>query len=392
MARTLYAGRPGDTVTALFAIGERLVYSLPADANGDPTAVTLTVWDEPDGTQLTDLLAADGTTPITAVTVPPGAVQIPAFYGPDGVTDELWLRDPDGDYTRLDLGPTGAPGAPGATGGAWFSGTSAPAGGTGAVGDWYINTATSDVYKKTATSTWTLQMNIKGAAGTNGTNGTNGSNGVGVPAGGTTGQVLKKNSGTNYDTAWGSLGTAAARDTGTGGNQIPILGASPGTPNGSKFLRDDGTWATPSGGGSTAPLASVSRTSASNSSYTTTSTTPVDVDATNLAITFTAPASGAVQVRLEGVFSNTSTSFSGYWSLRSGSTNVTGSERQIGLDVTAARVHADIRVTGLTPGTSYTYKWAHRAGSSAATVAIYYGGTEFSGTPGGPITMEVYAA
>jgi hypothetical protein len=38
-----------------------------------------------------------------------------------------------------------------------------------------------------------------GAAGTNGTNGTNG---VGVPTGGTTGQMLVKNSGTNYDTGW----------------------------------------------------------------------------------------------------------------------------------------------------------------------------------------------
>ena len=44
-----------------------------------------------------------------------------------------------------------------------------------------------------------------GAAGANGTNGTNGTNGVGVPAAGSTGQVLEKNSGTDYDTVWGNV-------------------------------------------------------------------------------------------------------------------------------------------------------------------------------------------
>jgi hypothetical protein len=41
-----------------------------------------------------------------------------------------------------------------------------------------------------------------GSNGTNGTNGTNGSNGVGVPTGGTTGQVLSKINGTDYNTQW----------------------------------------------------------------------------------------------------------------------------------------------------------------------------------------------
>lgn len=114
MARTLYAGRPGDTVAAKFVLGNgRLLYAFPADSDGQPMAVSLEVWDEPDGTQLTDLLAADGTTPITEVTVPAAQIQIPAFYGPDGVTSDLWLKDSDGDYSRLDIGPPGAPGPPG---------------------------------------------------------------------------------------------------------------------------------------------------------------------------------------------------------------------------------------------------------------------------------------
>lgn len=41
-----------------------------------------------------------------------------------------------------------------------------------------------------------------GPAGAAGTNGTNGTNGAGVPAGGTSGQILKKNSNADYDTVW----------------------------------------------------------------------------------------------------------------------------------------------------------------------------------------------
>ena len=50
-----------------------------------------------------------------------------------------------------------------------------------------------------------------GTNGSNGTNGTNGSDGAdgadgqGVPTGGSTGQVLKKTSGTDYDTEWGDV-------------------------------------------------------------------------------------------------------------------------------------------------------------------------------------------
>ena len=41
-------------------------------------------------------------------------------------------------------------------------------------------------------------------AGFPGTNGTNGTNGLGIPAGGTTGQTLVKNSNTDRDTKWSS--------------------------------------------------------------------------------------------------------------------------------------------------------------------------------------------
>jgi hypothetical protein len=54
---------------------------------------------------------------------------------------------------------------------------------------------------------------IVSAVGTSG--GATGAPGVGVPTGGTAGEVLEKNSGTDYDTHWVALGGAAALNVGT---------------------------------------------------------------------------------------------------------------------------------------------------------------------------------
>ena len=51
-------------------------------------------------------------------------------------------------------------------------------------------------------------------------NGTNGTNGVGVPAGGTQGQVLKKKTGTDYDTEWGNEPTVPVQDVQIDGSSI----------------------------------------------------------------------------------------------------------------------------------------------------------------------------
>lgn len=85
-------------------------------------------------------------------------------------------------------GAAGSNGTNGANGAQWLNGTSNPTSGQGVVGDWFINTVSQDIYKKTNSTTWTLQANIKGAtgltgaAGTNGTNGTNGINAAGFNA------------------------------------------------------------------------------------------------------------------------------------------------------------------------------------------------------------------
>jgi hypothetical protein len=71
----------------------------------------------------------------------------------------------------------------------------------------------------------------QGSQGIQGLKGDPGAAGPGLAAGGTTGQWIKKNSATNYDTTWSSiastdvsgLGTAATKNTGTSGATIPLL-------------------------------------------------------------------------------------------------------------------------------------------------------------------------
>jgi len=71
-------------------------------------------------------------------------------------------------------GPAGATGAPGSV---WWTGSGAPSGATGIVGDFYLDAATGDYYKKTGSSAWTLQGNIKGPAGATGPQGPTGAQG-----------------------------------------------------------------------------------------------------------------------------------------------------------------------------------------------------------------------
>lgn len=59
--------------------------------------------------------------------------------------------------------PQGIQGIPGSK---WYTGAGLPVNTAYALGDWYLNTNTQDVYEKTAATTWTLRTNIKGATGT----------------------------------------------------------------------------------------------------------------------------------------------------------------------------------------------------------------------------------
>lgn len=141
---------------------------------------------------------------------------------------------------------------------------------------------------------------------------------------------------------------------------------------------------------------------ATNTHTSTTSTTPVDVDATNLAITFTAPASGAVVIVLAAhARTDTSGNADYFWVLREGSSEVnlphtSGTRVRVGhAVVTAAGDQGEdwghrtvlIYVSGLTAGTTYTYKFAHfRSAGGTAITQTSYGGAN------GPAIMEVRAA
>jgi hypothetical protein len=112
-------------------------------------------------------------------------------------TVEEWLEGLQGAD-----GADGAPGTPGANGANGTNGTD------GADGDSAYQIAVNNGFVGTEAAWLDSLQGSDGADGTDGTNGTNGTNGtdgadgVGVPTGGTTGQVLAKNSGTDYDTEW----------------------------------------------------------------------------------------------------------------------------------------------------------------------------------------------
>jgi len=65
----------------------------------------------------------------------------------------------------------------------WRYGAVAPAAALGNVGDFYLDTATGNVYYKSGTTTWTLTGNIKGPAGVAGAQGVAGPTGATGPAG-----------------------------------------------------------------------------------------------------------------------------------------------------------------------------------------------------------------
>ena len=71
---------------------------------------------------------------------------------------------------------------------------------------------------------------LTGATGDDGPQGDPGDDGEGVPAGGTTGQVLAKNSDTDYDVEWSTGGGGGTVDTVVAGNNIDIDATDPANP------------------------------------------------------------------------------------------------------------------------------------------------------------------
>jgi hypothetical protein len=85
-------------------------------------------------------------------------------------------------------GPAGAPGSQGPAGTPgekWFTGSGAPSGATGIVGDWYLDSANGDYYEKTGASAWTLRGNLRGPQGATGPQGNPGPSGASTFTSGT---------------------------------------------------------------------------------------------------------------------------------------------------------------------------------------------------------------
>ena len=133
--------------------------------------------------------------------------------------------------------------------------------------------------------------------------------------------------------------------------------------------------------------------------YTTTSTSLVDVDAANMAISFTAPASGVVicSVCTHWIPSQNGATKGGivHGGMREGSTTVAG-PNIVCRDVTGNAFTDPITLTlrwlvsGLVPGSAHTWKLAYCADlTTGATVGVAVGGTGL-GTNAGPATFEVW--
>lgn len=153
-------------------------------------------------------------------------------------------------------------------------------------------------------------------------------------------------------------------------------------------------WATagPSAGGGSGLLAVKRYAPAVQQTLLCTSTVLADVDAVNLAVTFTAPASGNVLVRLSAFADNDSgTGPESFWGLREGSTDIPGSIGRIFRAVgDEGFVSYDTYLTGITPG-AHTFKWSWAViGSFSIRTRIIIQ----DGNPGNwaPALMSVWSA
>ncbi len=122
----------------------------------------------------------------------------------------------------------------------------------------------------------------------------------------------------------------------------------------------------------------------------TASTTLVDVDATNLAVTFTAPASGKVIVRLQAGCYNTGNY--GQFGVREGTTNIAVGRVNANNAAGPTAVRSFL-ITGISAG-SHTYKFAFSAGGSGGTMNLYYQTDDpaVASASIGPASIEVWAA
>lgn len=121
------------------------------------------------------------------------------------------------------------------------------------------------------------------------------------------------------------------------------------------------------------------------------------IDTTNLRLTFTAPSNGTVMVRARAPMSGASSSAQILLGVLDGSTvKCRMAPAQFSKTVAAAAVvslqTATMLVTGLTPGTSYTWDLAYGVEFAVASTVIKYGGPNDSSnaTAWGGISFEIW--
>lgn len=143
-----------------------------------------------------------------------------------------------------------------------------------------------------------------------------------------------------------------------------------------------GAAAAAGGGSGTELLGLTAYGPSGDNTYSVTTTSDADVDATNLTVTFTAPASGNVLVKMSSLMNDGN--FNAHWTVRESSSTVGESYISSGVNK-AIRAQANIYITGISAG-SHTYKFG--AYTSGGTMSIHYGTTS---AYFGKIIMEVWA-
>lgn len=171
------------------------------------------------------------------------------------------------------------------------------------------------------------------------------------------------------------LAPAAAPASPASGSQRLYLDSADGN---KPKLKDSAGVVTTIGGSGGGALAYVAYNPGTMSSYTTTSLSVVDVDATNLAVTFTAPASGKVLVTLSACGGGSgAANDSVMWTLQEAAATVAGPQNaQCGNGNANPTVSMSFVVTGLTASSSHTYKWGWKT-TVGTNIGRMYAGTGF---------------
>lgn len=142
----------------------------------------------------------------------------------------------------------------------------------------------------------------------------------------------------------------------------------------------------PSAGGATDLLSRVIYNPGTVQAVNITATSFADVDATNWKITFTAPPSGNVLVKAFGAYLGPGATQNLYINLRNASSNTAGTINTLSYGTTAlGRYSAMMKLTGLSSGTSYTYKIGARVSGGSG---FLYAGDDGTASATGPLVLE----